>query len=87
MGVPKRINAFITHGGDAYCDICIQNGLRIARTAQVQPVTATLATTQEFTRKRGSCSICKSIRLVIQKVWPIVQHPHVSAEQNKEGIR
>jgi hypothetical protein len=68
MGVPKRINDFVTTGEGMYCDMCIQSALRIARTAQVQPVTATLGTTRDFTRRRGECDICKSFRLVIRRV-------------------
>jgi len=69
MSIPQRINDFITKGGDLYCDRCIQDSLKIARHAQVQPVTATLATTSEFKRTDGICSICKDTKLVIGRVF------------------
>lgn len=57
--VPERVNQYITGaGGYALCDQCIQSALSLSQPQQVQQITSALATTSDFAREVGLCSLC-----------------------------
>jgi hypothetical protein len=59
MSVPKAIFDYLRAGDvGAVCDDCIQATLNLRHRQQVQQVTATLALTKEFDRRKDWCFIC-----------------------------
>ena len=71
--LPQRIREFlVSNHGSAYCDVCIQTTLDLNWRQQVQLVTATFSTTEQFERKIGPCFVCNEVKQVIctAKGWP-----------------
>lgn len=68
MSRPQEVNDFITRQAPkAVCDKCIAVALGFAnKTAHPAQITAALATTSDFTRDRGDCSICHNEKEVIR---------------------
>lgn len=65
--VAQRINELISsRRPDWICDKCIMNALSLSQHAHVAQNTIALATTSDFKRKMGQCTVCKNDRLVIQ---------------------
>lgn len=56
--IPQRVNAFMTEHRHPACDTCIQKALALPQHNQVQQINSALATTKEFERSKGKCSIC-----------------------------
>lgn len=50
------------------CDDCIAESLNLSRRQQAQRVTNALATTSDFQRWQGTCSICSGAKKVIRSV-------------------
>lgn len=66
MTIPADVIALLRKKAPhCYCDECIAQQLGLARTQQVQPVTATLGLTPGFVRKSGFCQKCGFRRQVI----------------------
>jgi hypothetical protein len=64
--IPEKIRDFlIERPSRRYCDRCIQERLGLRWRQQVQLVTATLAVTGSFARRRGECCICHEMKQVI----------------------
>ena len=60
MTVPESVATFLrTRRPKAFCDDCIAEELGKNR-RQIQPLTATLKESAEFTRLKGSCVGCLS---------------------------
>ena len=68
MTIPRRINDFITGRRPApVCDRCIANAVGLVnKGVHAVQTTGALATTSDFTRGKGVCSICKRERMVIR---------------------
>ena len=63
--LPQRIREFlVSNHGSAYCDVCIQTTLDLNWRQQVQLVTATFSTTEQFERKIGPCFVCNEVKQV-----------------------
>ena len=57
--VAERVNNFLTAHDAPACDTCVQRALWLPQHNQVQQVTSALATTREFERGKGKCSLCR----------------------------
>lgn len=70
MSRPQEVNDFITRlAPNAVCDKCIAESLGMVNTgAHPAQITGALATTSDFKRERGECSICHSEKEVIRAV-------------------
>jgi len=69
MTSPERVHKFLTDRTPApVCDDCIAKHTAVEPRQQVNPITATLGLTTDFDRKRGTCSICKSDKLVTRSL-------------------
>jgi hypothetical protein len=68
MSRPQEVNEFITgHAPNAVCDKCIAEALGWSNTgAHPAQITGALATTSDFTRERGECSLCHNQKEVIR---------------------
>ncbi len=53
---------------EAVCDDCISRGADIHPRQQVNPIASALGLTNDFERKRGTCSVCKSEKLVTRSL-------------------
>ena len=51
--------------GQPVCDQCIMRALKLKAPAHSAQVTGALATTSDFARNSGQCSLCKNERIVI----------------------
>jgi hypothetical protein len=67
MTVAERIHDFvIAQNSYPFCDDCIQIALGLPRRQEVQPVTKTLGTVEDFRRESGRCMRCGRTKLVVQ---------------------
>lgn len=68
MTRPQEVNRFITSFSPlAVCDKCIAGKLGwVNETAHPAQITAALATTSDFSRERGECSVCHNQKQVIR---------------------
>jgi hypothetical protein len=65
MIVPERVAAFLTQvTGNAYCDDCIQEKLKLARRQQAQQATSALGASGRFQREMARCSGCGGEKMV-----------------------
>lgn len=63
MKVPEMVVDLLRrYRGVAVCDDCIRDELGLKKRQEVQPVTATLGLCSGFTRQKGACPWCKSVR-------------------------
>lgn len=69
LAISERVNIYITKGRpDAYCDACIAIALDHSPLREVELVTATLATTQDFNRSIRECDICSNVSPAIARL-------------------
>ena len=66
--VPQRVNDYITSlYPKAICNVCIAKGTDLSdKRGHPAQVTAALATTTDFVRTMGKCSICKNEKQLIR---------------------
>ncbi len=68
MSRPQEINDYITQNApNSFCDKCIKEVLSLTKDQHAQQITATLATTRDFTRERTHCKRCANIKKSIRK--------------------
>ena len=65
MTTKDRIVDLLERSRTPYCDDCLSSSLSIRPRQQVQQKTAELAKNFRFVRAPGTCSRCKSDKLVI----------------------
>jgi hypothetical protein len=76
MSAEHRVSDFlIKNAGQAYCDDCLSNALRIRPRQQVQQKTSTLGKSPLFRRALGRCVRCLSEKLVIESKNSVAQEP------------
>ncbi|KKN57024.1 hypothetical protein LCGC14_0566460 [marine sediment metagenome] len=68
MSRPQEVNDFVTRKfPDPVCDKCIAEALGFKnKGAHPAQITGALATTSDFIREQGECSICHSQKEVIR---------------------
>ncbi len=66
--IPRRVSEWLREKKGAYCDDCIAKQLKLPRRQQAQRATDALSQTNEFTRYSGTCSLCGSVKKVIESV-------------------
>ncbi len=68
MSIPDRVNAFLTaQRPSQFCDDCIAESLEINVKPSIQEAASALATTDNFRRGLGICSMCGKEKTVIQR--------------------
>ena len=65
---PQIISEWLREKKGAYCDDCIAKQVKLPRRQQAQRATDALSQTNEFTRYSGTCSLCGSVKKVIESV-------------------
>jgi hypothetical protein len=69
MTNPERIHKFLTERTPApVCDDCVAKHADVEPRQSVNPIAAALGLTTDFDRKKGTCSICKSDKLVTRSL-------------------
>lgn len=61
----EQVASFLRQNkGKLYCDDCLASELRLANRQQANTHTGTLAQTSDFTKTKGTCSVCQEDKLV-----------------------
>ena len=66
--IPRRVSEWLHEKRDAYCDACIAKQVKLPRRQQAQRAADALSQTNEFTQYTGTCSLCGSVKKVIESV-------------------
>jgi hypothetical protein len=69
MTSPERVHKFLTQRTPSpICDDCIAIHAHVSPRQQINPIAATLGLTTDFSRAKGTCSMCKADKLVTRSL-------------------
>jgi hypothetical protein len=66
--ITERISLLLRQVGGPHCDDCLAKELKLARRQQANRATNALATTRNFIRDKGVCSLCGARKKVIEAI-------------------
>jgi hypothetical protein len=67
MTAPERVNHFLTQSSGCICSDCIAGELGFRGRSPTTMITAALATTREFVRGLGRCTLCEREKMVTRR--------------------